>query len=196
MPRGCFIASVTACLVMALNTTRSMACDVSAFFCLRTSRTCQEMASPSRSGSVARMSLSAFLRARAISLMRLGVDLPEHAEVVVGVDGTVLRRQIAYMAETGEDLVPGAEIFVDRLRLGRGFDYDDVHENPKGCPPRPRRGSAESAAEAGRNMGKAASPVKSRRQAPAAKQPNAARSRLRSIPRGARPKIVLSSRTI
>src|SRR5499426_841480 len=70
MLRGFFIASSTACLVMALKTTRSTACFLSAFFCLSTSSTCQEMASPSRSGSVARMSLLAPLTARAISLRR------------------------------------------------------------------------------------------------------------------------------
>ncbi len=70
MARGCFIASVTACLVMALNTTRSTVCDFSAFFSLSTCKTCQEIASPSRSGSVARISLSAPLTARAMSLSR------------------------------------------------------------------------------------------------------------------------------
>ena len=72
----------TACLVMALNTTRSTVCVLSAFFSLSTSSTCQEIASPSRSGSVARISLSAPLTARGDvvePLLRLGVDLPDHA---------------------------------------------------------------------------------------------------------------------
>src|SRR6185436_18797 len=68
--RGCFIASPTACLVMALNTTRSTVCFLSAFFCFSTSSTCQEIASPSRSGSVARIRPSAPLTARAMSFSR------------------------------------------------------------------------------------------------------------------------------
>src|SRR3989304_2194634 len=70
MARGCFIASVTDCLVMALKTTRSIFWSFSAFFSLSASSTCHEMASPSRSGSVARMRGSAFLSAWAISLTR------------------------------------------------------------------------------------------------------------------------------
>src|SRR3989304_2913044 len=70
MARGCFIASVTDCLVMALKTTRSIFWSFSAFFSLSASSTCHEMASPSRSGSVARMRVSAFLSAWAISLTR------------------------------------------------------------------------------------------------------------------------------
>ena len=76
---------VTDCLVMALNTTRSTVWSLSAFFCLSTSSTCQEIASPSRSGSVARISLSAPLTASGDvveALLRLGVDLPDHAEIV------------------------------------------------------------------------------------------------------------------
>ena len=72
MLRGCFIAVATACLVIALNTTRSTACDfLSACFSRSTSSTCQEIASPSRSGSVARISVLAALTALAISASRL-----------------------------------------------------------------------------------------------------------------------------
>ncbi len=69
--RGAFIASVTADLVMALKTTRcTWASFRTRFFC-STSRTCQEMASPSRSGSVARIRRSAFFTASAMSASRL-----------------------------------------------------------------------------------------------------------------------------
>ncbi len=66
--RGCCIAVVTAVLVMALNTTRSTA--VVFFTALRlvsASRRCQEIASPSRSGSVARISLSSVFSASAMA---------------------------------------------------------------------------------------------------------------------------------
>ena len=53
-------AARIACLVTALKATRSTGMSFfRAFFCSRICRMCQEMASPSRSGSVARMSLSA-----------------------------------------------------------------------------------------------------------------------------------------
>ena len=45
------------------------------------------------------------------------------------VDRAVLGRQVADMAEGGQDLVVLAEVLVDRLGLGRRFDDDDsVHE--------------------------------------------------------------------
>ena len=62
------------------------------------------------------------------TLGRLAVDLPFHGEIGVRFDRTVLCGQIAHMAERGENLVAAAEIFVDRLGLGRRFDDDDVHE--------------------------------------------------------------------
>ncbi len=68
--RGFFIASVTADLVMALNTTRCTSADLMAFFFCSTSSTCQEMASPSRSGSVARIRRSAPFMASAMSASR------------------------------------------------------------------------------------------------------------------------------
>ncbi len=72
MSRGWRIASVTADLVMALNTTRWM---VVSFFSARrlfsASSTCQLIASPSRSGSVARIRVSAPFMAWAMSDRRL-----------------------------------------------------------------------------------------------------------------------------
>ena len=66
------------------------------------------------------------------ALLRLGVDLPEHLEIVVRIDRAVLGRQVADMAKGGQDLVTGAQILVDRLRLGRRLDNDNFHENPMG----------------------------------------------------------------
>ena len=65
------MASSTADLVMALKVTRSTSVSFSAFFLLSTSSTCQLIASPSRSGSVARMTRSARLAAAAISDIRV-----------------------------------------------------------------------------------------------------------------------------
>ena len=64
------------------------------------------------------------------ALARLVVDLPEHVEIVLGIDRSVLGRQVAHVAERRQDLVAGAKIFVDRFRLGRQFDDNDIHENP------------------------------------------------------------------
>ena len=58
-------------LVMALNTTRETFAPLIAFLRCRTSSTCQLIASPSRSGSVARIRLSAPFRASAMSFSRL-----------------------------------------------------------------------------------------------------------------------------
>ncbi len=81
MSRGCFIASVTAALVMALKVTRWTVIPASAFLRFRTSSTCQEIASPSRSGSVARIRVSAPLAAVAISLRRLA-DLASTSQLM------------------------------------------------------------------------------------------------------------------
>src|SRR3954462_10072015 len=64
------MASDTACFVIALNTTRSILWSLSARFSFITSSTCHEIASPSRSGSVARISRSAPFRALAMALRR------------------------------------------------------------------------------------------------------------------------------
>ena len=60
----------------SLNTTRSTGLSPISFFAFSNSNTCQLMASPSRSGSVARMSLSACFSAVWISL-RCFFDPPE-----------------------------------------------------------------------------------------------------------------------
>ena len=55
------------------------------------------------------------------ALLRLGIDLPDHGEIVVRIDRAVLRRQVADMAVGRHNLIAAAEILVDRLRLGRRF---------------------------------------------------------------------------
>ena len=55
------------------------------------------------------------------------VERPDHLEVVFGIDRAVLGRQVADMSEGGQDLVILAEIFVDRLGLGRRLDDEDFH---------------------------------------------------------------------
>src|SRR5271154_7126852 len=109
MARGCAMASVTACLVMALNTTRSMVCDLSAFFSRSTCSTCQDIVE---------------------SLLRLGIDLPEHAKIMVRIDRTALGGQVAHVTERRQDFVARAQILIDRLRLGGRFHQYQIHANP------------------------------------------------------------------
>ena len=67
MARGCDIAFITASGVMALKVTRSTGTPFRARLALKASTICQEIASPSRSGSVARIRPSAPLTDFAIS---------------------------------------------------------------------------------------------------------------------------------
>jgi len=64
------------------------------------------------------------------ALLRLVVDLPDHAEILLGIDRAVFGRQVADMAERGQYLVAGTQIFVDRLGLGRRFNDYDIHAIP------------------------------------------------------------------
>ena len=74
------MASVTADLVMALKVTRCTCASLPiAFFFRSTSSTCQLMASPSRSGSVARITVSAPLAAWAMAFRR-GAALPSTSQ--------------------------------------------------------------------------------------------------------------------
>ncbi|MGY3291194.1 hypothetical protein ACVWWP_004261 [Bradyrhizobium sp. LM3.6] len=61
---------------------------------------------------------------------RFGVDLPDHLEIGIGIDGAVLRRQVPDMAERGQNLVGRAQIFVDRLGFRRRLHNDDIHVVP------------------------------------------------------------------
>src|SRR5690242_16337305 len=53
------------------------------------------------------------------ALLRLWIDLPNHTKISIRLDRTALGGQVADMAERGQNLVALAEIFIDRLRLGR-----------------------------------------------------------------------------
>ena len=70
------------------------------------------------------------------ALGRLGIDVPDHREIVVGIDRAVLGREVANVAVGGVDLVSLAQILVDRLGLGGRLDDDDVHS--KAFPLRPQ----------------------------------------------------------
>ena len=61
-------------------------------------------------------------------LGRGAVDFPGHGEVLVRLHRAVLGRQVADMAEGGQNLVVPAQILVDGLGLGGRFDDDDVHD--------------------------------------------------------------------
>ena len=56
------------------------------------------------------------------------LDLPFHGEVAVGLHRAVLGRQVADMPERGDHLVVGAQVFVDRLGLGRRLDDEELHD--------------------------------------------------------------------
>ena len=94
------------------------------------------------------------------ALVRLGVDFPEHPEIVFRIDRAILGGQVTDMAKRGQDLIAGAEVFIDCLRLGRRLDYDNIHGNPEGYPPKPLRIRAESTVCSARNMGKVTPTVK------------------------------------
>jgi len=70
------------------------------------------------------------------ALLRLRLALPVHGEVLVRAHAAVLGRQVAHVAEAGQDRVVLAQVLVDRLRLGGRFDDDDVHGDfPVGSAP-------------------------------------------------------------
>jgi hypothetical protein len=68
------------------------------------------------------------------ALLRLRVHLPDHVEVPVRVDRTVLGGQVAHVSVRGEDLVAGAKVFVDGLGLGRRLDNDNVYRRDRRAP--------------------------------------------------------------
>ena len=60
-------------------------------------------------------------------LLRTGIHLPFHGEIVIRAHRTVFRRQVTNMPIAGKDLKVFAQIFVDGFGLGRRLDDDDVH---------------------------------------------------------------------
>ena len=84
-----------------------------------------------------------------LQLLRLvGIILPLHREPVIGIDRSVAGRQVANMAIARQHPVSGAEIFLDGLGLGRGFDDDELHL-AFSSRIRTRVGSGESPRQAG-----------------------------------------------
>ncbi len=61
---------------------------------------------------------------------RLGIDLPDHLEVGIGIDRSVLGGEVPDVTERRQHFVGGPQIFVDRLGFGRGLDDDDIHVIP------------------------------------------------------------------
>ena len=90
---------------------------------------CQEIASPSRSGSVARISRRRSSPRLAISRRRFSaaaVDLPDHREVLRRAAPSRPSPAGRGHGRRWRAPVVRAEILVDRLGLGRRFDDDDV----------------------------------------------------------------------
>ena len=63
-------------------------------------------------------------------LAAVGVDLPEHGKVLVGIDRAVLGGQVSDMAIGGEHGIVAAQVAVDGLGLGGRFDDNDGHGGP------------------------------------------------------------------
>jgi hypothetical protein len=55
-----------------------------------------------------------------------------HLEAARRIDRAVFRHQVAHVAVRGQDFVVLAEILLDRLRLGRRFDDDQVFAHRDG----------------------------------------------------------------
>ena len=95
------------------------------------------------------------------ALLRLRVDLPNHAEIRVGVDRSVLGREVPHMAEGSQDLIASAQILIDRLRLGGRFHQYKLHDNSLIYRPFRTVEADPAASLAAANMGNATPPVKS-----------------------------------
>jgi hypothetical protein len=114
------MASVMACLVMALKTTRSI------FWILQRALLLHDLQDMPGDGlafairSVARISLSAPFSALAMSETAscLGVGFPDHLEISVRIHRSILGWEVTDMAVRGQNLIGGAQILVDRLGLG------------------------------------------------------------------------------
>ena len=52
-------------------------------------------------------------------------ELVLHGEIVLGIDRTGFRHQIAHVSIAGEDFVLRAEVFFEGFCLGRRLDYDE-----------------------------------------------------------------------
>ena len=95
------------------------------------------------------------------TLLRLGVDFPDHLEIGVGIDRAIFGRQVAHVPKGSQNLVAAAEVLIDRLRLCGRFYHYKIHNNPMIYRLfRPSRTLPRRLPAAG-NMGNATPPVKS-----------------------------------
>ena len=144
MPRGRAIASRTASRVISWNATRRTGRSPSASRSRSQRSTCHAIASPSRSGSVARTRPVGLDECRPDDAERARRAPPgrlvDHREAVVGPDRARLRRQVAHQAVARKDPVAPPEVRADRPRLGRRFDDNDLH----GATTRGSRGRSRS----------------------------------------------------
>jgi hypothetical protein len=92
---------------------------------------------------------------------RLGIHFPDHLEIGLRIDRSVLRREIADVAERGQNLVGRSQIFVDRLGFRRRLDNDDIHVIPIAYGENNGRFRETRAGHFEPNMGAAEAPVKS-----------------------------------
>ena len=79
------------------------------------------------SGEIELISLFDCARNLSQSLFPALVDRPLHVEVFVRLYRTILRWQIAHVAVASQDFKVLAQVLVDGLGFGGGFDDDDVH---------------------------------------------------------------------
>src|SRR6478609_7003064 len=87
------------------------------------------MASPSRSGSVARISRSAPFSALAMSLRRPAA-LGSTSQIIWKLASGSTDPFFAGRAERGQNLIGRPQIFVDRLGFRRRLHDDDIHVIP------------------------------------------------------------------
>ena len=112
--------SPTACLVMALNTTRSIGLRLQRLLFLEHLEHVpgDRLALAVRVGGQDQ-AVGAFDGAGDVvqPLLGLVVDLPEHLEIVLRIDRAILGRQVADMAERSQNLVAGARYLLIVLAL-------------------------------------------------------------------------------
>jgi hypothetical protein len=82
-------------------------------------------------------------------LLVLVDELVLHREAVLGIDGAFLRHEIANVAVRRQHLEIASEVFLDRARLGRRFDNDEIFAHGGAV----RRPTVDSSAEAWRSNG-------------------------------------------
>jgi hypothetical protein len=64
------------------------------------------------------------------TLLRLGIHLPDHAEIGSGSTEPFLAGRSRTWPNEAKNLVAAPEILIDRFRLGGRFHYDKIHDNP------------------------------------------------------------------